>query len=86
MFEILYSKGAKKFLKKSDKFLVKRLFERIGRLKDNPVPNDAKFIRRDCGEKVFRYRIGNYKVLYKIKENEKIILVTKIDKRERIYN
>lgn len=55
------------------------------RLSENPVPSDAKFIGRDEGEKVFRYRIGDYRDLYKVKEQEKIILITKIDKRPRVY-
>ena len=35
---------------------------------------------------VFRYRIGKFGVLYKVKETQKVILVTKIDKRDRVYD
>lgn len=55
------------------------------KLAENPVPSDAKFMGREEGEKIFRYRIGNYRALYKIKEQEKIVLITKIDKRPRVY-
>ena len=55
------------------------------RLKDDPIPSDAKFIGRDNNEKIFRYRIGDYRALYKVKDVEKIILITKVDKRPRIY-
>ena len=51
-----------------------------------PVPSDAKFIGREEGDKIFRYRIGDYRALYKIKEQEKVILITKIDKRPRVYD
>jgi len=57
----------------------------LKRLKDDPIPSDAKFIGRDNNEKIFRYRIGDYRVLYKVKDAEKIILITKVDKRPRIY-
>lgn len=53
---------------------------------DEPVPADAKFICRDNGEKVFRYRIGDYRALYKVKENEKVVLIAKIDKRPTVYD
>ncbi len=64
-----------------------RIENRLKRLADNPVPSDAKFIERDNkGDKIFRYRIGHYRALYKIKESEKVVLVTKIDKRSRAYD
>ena len=53
---------------------------------DNPVPSDSKFVGRDDGEMVFRYRIGDYRALYSINEKNKIILVMKIDKRPRVYD
>lgn len=61
-----------------------RLEERLKRLAQDPVPQDAKFLGRDAlGERVFRYRVGAYRVLYKLKKDE--VLVAKIDKRPRIY-
>ena len=62
------------------------VLDRLENLKQNPVPSDAVFIGREGGEKVFRYRIGNYRALYKLKDSEKIVLVTKIDKRPRVYD
>ena len=56
------------------------------KLNENPVPSDATFICRENNDKIFRYRIGDFRALYKIKNAEKIVLVTKIDKRPRIYD
>ena len=51
------------------------------------VPSDAKPIEKDKkGDIIFRYRIGDYRILYKIKKKDKIILIAKIDKRSRIYD
>lgn len=86
MFELEYSNVSKKFLKNSERELSLRIINKLENLKENPVPSDAKFIERDKNEKVFRIRIGKCRVLYKIKETEKIILVSKIDKRERVYD
>ena len=42
-FSVFYDKQPKKFLKKLDKKLVKRILNKIDRiLPDNPVPHDAK--------------------------------------------
>ena len=71
---------------KLDKHISERIENRLRKLANNPVPADAKFIGRDEGEMVFRYRIGDYRALYKIKYEQNIILVTRIDKRPRVYD
>lgn len=80
------SRRAQKFLEKLDKHLSGRIKKRLKKLGTLPIPSDAKFIYRDKEDKVFRYRIGNYRALYKIKDEERIVLIAKIDKRPRIYH
>ena len=81
-----FSNQAKKFLKGLDNSIIERILKRIEKLKQEAVPSDAKFIGRENNDKIFRYRIGNYRILYKIKEQEKNILIVKIDKREKVYD
>ncbi|QQG38696.1 MAG: type II toxin-antitoxin system RelE/ParE family toxin [Candidatus Woesearchaeota archaeon] len=86
MFNIEYSSQSKNFLKKAEKQLSERIIKKLERLIDNPIPSDSKFIGRDEeGEAIFRYRIGDYRILYKLKHSQNIILITKIDKRSLIY-
>ena len=81
------SQRADKFLQKLDNLIRERIIDRLKRLAEIPIPSDAKFIERDeYGDKIFRYRIGDYRALYKIKETEKIVLITKIDKRPRVFD
>lgn len=77
---------AQDFLDKLDRDVSERIKNRLRNLEQNPVPSDAKFIGRDNNEMVFRYRIGKFRVLYKFKEYQQIILITKIDKRDKVYN
>ena len=86
MFQTKFSKQAEKFLSKCEEELFYRIKKKINMLKDNPVPSDAKFIGRENNDKIFRIRIGKHRVLYKIKESENLIVITKIDKREKVYN
>ncbi|MEK6823465.1 MAG: type II toxin-antitoxin system RelE/ParE family toxin [Nanoarchaeota archaeon] len=87
MHALEFSNQAKKFLKKLDQHIFDRIIKRLENLRQEPVPSDAKFISRDeNGEKIFRYRIGEYRALYKLKEKEKVILISKIDKRPRVYD
>ena len=86
MFSIEFANQPNKFLKKLDRCILERFILRLERLKNDAVPSDAKFIGRENSEKVFRYRIGDYRVLYKLKEKDNVILITKIDKRERVFD
>ena len=85
MYAVELSQRAQEFLNKLDAHIKERIENRLIRLKDNPIPNDAKFIGRENGEMIFRYRIGNYRALYKVKETQKVVLIARIDKRPRIY-
>ena len=84
MFNIEFSNQSKKFLKKSDKQLAARIIEKIELLKDNPVIHDSKKVIGE--DKVFRIRIGDYRVLYEVDWSNKIILIDKIDKRSKVYD
>ena len=87
MYQVHLSQHAEKFVDKLDKHIRERIEERLKRLALNPFPSDAKFIGRDeLHEKVFRYRIGDFRALYKVKEAEKKVLIAKVDKRPRVYN
>ena len=86
MYSVELSVRAQDFLEKLDKDTKERIEKRLKNLENNPVPSDSKFIGRDNNEMVFRYRIGKFRALYRIKEVQKIVLVTKIDKRDRVYD
>jgi mRNA interferase RelE/StbE len=79
------SQRSQKYLDKLDKLVRERIEKRLKNLGSKPVPKDSKYMGRVAGDKVFRYRIGDYRALYKIKEEDRIVLVAKIDKRPRIY-
>ena len=86
MYFIELSVRAQNFLEKLDTKTKERIEKRLKNLENNPVPSDSKFIGRNNNEMIFRYRIGKFRVLYKFKESQKIVLITKIDKRDRIYD
>jgi mRNA interferase RelE/StbE len=85
LYTVELSRRSQKFLEKLDEQIRKRIEDRLKKLGETPVPSDAKFITRDEEEKVFRYRIGDYRALYKVKEKDKLVLIAKIDKRPKIY-
>ena len=83
-FEIQYGKQPRKFLKKLDKHLISRIMDKIDDLlMNNPIPHDAKTIVGEHG--VFRIRLGDYRIIYRVNYNEKIVVIFKLNKRPRVY-
>jgi len=84
MFEVYYSNQTQKFLKKVDKLLISRIFEKIEILKETPVIHDSKIVE-GYKEKLFRVRVGDYRILYEVDYVSNRIGIVKIDKRSRVY-
>ncbi len=81
MFEITFSNKARKFLKKCEDY--KKILNKITGLKENPILHDSKKIINE--ERIFRIRVGDYRILYKIVWEKKVIIIARIDKRSKIY-
>jgi mRNA interferase RelE/StbE len=84
VFEIYLSTAVRAFLKKLDKPHFERIYQRINALAVDPYPADAKRVR-SRKEKVFRVRVGDYRILYVIFWDTKHILIVTIDKRAKVY-
>lgn len=84
MLDIEYSSQAQKFLRKADKILIKRIFEKTEILQQNPIIHDTKVVE-GFREKLFRVRVGDYRILYEIDYKNSKLGIVKIDKRERVY-
>lgn len=84
MFSVEFSNAAKRFLKKADKQLAARLIERIDKLGEDPFPKEVKRIVNKT-EKVFRVRVGDYRILYSVFFDRNLLFIADIDKRENVY-
>ncbi len=84
MFSVEFSNSAKRFLKKADKQLATRLIERVEKLTEDPFPKDVKRIVNKT-EKVFRVRVGDYRILYSVFFERNLIFIADIDKRDSVY-
>jgi len=84
MFEIFLDTPAKNFIKKLDSKNGQRIIKAIEKLAEDPIPHDAKRIY-GTNEKLFRIRVGDFRVLYRIDYEKIIIIVVDIDSRKRVY-
>ena len=86
-YKILFSDKALKQLKKLDKHistLIVGWLEKNIENSENPRKHGKGFIANKSGQ--WRYRIGDYRVICEIKENEVVVLVLEVGHRREIYN
>lgn len=75
-------KFAKSF-KKLDPFVRKQIKAYLNRVTENPRAKDKALVANRTGQ--WRYRIGAYRVIVNIQDNELIILALEVGHRRDIY-
>jgi len=80
-YKLLFAPNFQKDLKFIPKKGVLKILEAIDKLQSNPRPNNSK---RLAGSDAYRIRIGVYRVVYDIKDNELIVLVLKTSHRKDV--
>ncbi|MCI4363126.1 MAG: type II toxin-antitoxin system RelE/ParE family toxin [Thermoplasmata archaeon] len=80
-FEIIWSDSAARQLQKLDRQVGRRIFDKVGELSHEPFRN----VRRLTGAPYFRLRVGDYRVILRIREEELEVLVLKVGPRESVY-
>lgn len=80
----MYHKNIKKDLKSLEKSMVDSFFKIVEtRISENPFSGERlKGKLRD----IWKYRIGNYRVLYTIQQNEVRVLVLRVRHRKNVYD
>jgi len=63
-----------------------RIKEKIEKLEENPFPQEVERVEDYKDEKVFRVRVGNQRILYIVRYSPNKLIITKVDKRPRIYD
>lgn len=81
-YSINFTKTALKSLKSINKNDIRRILDKIDLLKKDPYPIDCKKLKTS---NAFRIRIGNYRVIYDIVNEDLIIRIIKIGHRKDIY-
>ena len=82
-YRIEVLKSAQKSLSKLPKDIQARIVKKIDNLVIDPYPTDTKKLKDGNG--LFRVRVGDYRIVYKVQNNELIILIVKIAHRREVY-
>jgi mRNA interferase RelE/StbE len=85
-YRLFLHKSVTKFLEKCPLKQKQEIKQKLELLKQNPYSNPQLDIKVMQGyEEVYRLRVGQYRLIYQIKQNELIIFVMKAGNRGDVY-
>ncbi|RLI80386.1 type II toxin-antitoxin system RelE/ParE family toxin [Archaeoglobales archaeon] len=70
------------FLKKIPEKDAERIKEKISELIN---PYSVRYVKIKGRKDTYRVRVGDYRILYKVDDSKKLVVVSKVDKRSRVY-
>ena len=86
MFSLKFSNQAAKFVKRLEQKDKKRIQKKTEELQKNPFPSDTVRVEKYKDYKVFRVRVGQFRILYSVDFEEKLILIIDVGKRAGVYD
>lgn len=86
MYKVKLTKRAAKFYKSADAALAKRLAKAFAVLESSPRqhPNIKSLKGKFAGR--YRYRVGDYRIVYRIQDDEVEVIVLLIAHRREVYD
>ena len=81
-YSVEFSKRVAKDLRGIPGNEVKFILAKIRGLAEEPLPPAAKKLK---GNELFRIRIGNYRVIYEIRNDRLVVFVVKVGHRKDVY-
>ena len=82
-FSIFFRKSAEKQMLSLPKIIGFRIIEMIESLRKNPYPVNSK--RLTVHSNIYRLRMADYRIIYRIEKNQLIIEIIKVGHRQNIY-
>lgn len=81
MYEIILAKNVEKYLDKLNSQDREKIINSLERLRIRP----EHFLVRLVGEKSYKFRVGDYRLIIDLNNNQLFVLVIKIGHRKDIY-
>ena len=83
LYRIDIDRRAVKALRKTPPHVRARLTEAIDALADEPRPHGLKTL--DASKKLYRLRVGGYRVVYQVRDRQLVVLIVRVADRKEVY-
>lgn len=86
MYKIIYAKTFEKDIKKLDKAIIKRIFDKISEATKNPkILKPLKYSPKNL-QKLTKLRVGDWRILFWLDHKTKTITLYTVEHRSKIYS
>jgi len=82
-YNIIFKPSVEKDLRALSKSVISRVMKQIEALKDNPLPRRS--IKLAGAERLYRIRIGDYRVVYGLDRETKQVVIHYVRHRREVY-
>ena len=82
VYKVYFRESVEKDLNTLPKKDLKRILQRIKMLEDNPRPPGCEKL---TGQERYRFRQGNYRIVYSIQDYEHTVWIVKVGHRKNVY-
>jgi mRNA interferase RelE/StbE len=82
-YKVEITPAAQPIIKKFPKNIQRKIIETIELLVNEPRP--AGVVKLSATENLYRVRIGDYRIIYQIKDRVLLIIITKVGHRTDVY-
>jgi len=82
-YNLNFKPSVEKDLRPLSKALISRVIKRLEQLKTNPLPREA--VKLFGTERLYRIRVGDYRIVYEVNTKAKQITVHYIRHRREVY-
>jgi len=83
VYSVVLKKSVEKDLKKLPRKIIPRIISKIEELSLNPYPRDSTKIKD--AERTYRVRVGDYRIIYQVDNDKKIVTVIYVRHRKDAY-
>ena len=83
LYRVEWKKSAEKDLDKIPRKFIYKILEAVESLRNNPFPRGVRKITGT--ERFFRIRVGDYRIIYHVDEESKIITIYHVRHRREAY-
>lgn len=85
MYELRFDDEAKRIYQTVADQLVRRLNRCFERLRDNPLKHPNIKPLKGVFAGLYRYRVGDWRVIYEIQQEERVVNILQIVRRDKAY-
>lgn len=82
-YKLVFKSSVEKDLRPIPKATISRILSRVAKLQEEPRTRGT--VKLSGAEKLYRIRVGNYRVIYEIDDEKELIIVQYVRHRQEAY-